>query len=453
MIEIKNYKNIAGIPPGRYANRDMTHGGKIFAKTNGDDIWMTNDFTKLRQERLSRDIYFKPSCFPLISPFDYRAGSCFKDWYIIPASHVFEVSTDIVNVSIVQDRITLDQYKKILHKEIIQALEIIFNDNDRVYLHYSGGIDSIVILSCIMRLGMLKKTHLITYHNQLMPNTNTDNIDPELTRKKTNAINQLVLDLKHEIQGHSKFDIEISDLIRLANTVNYDQFVTYCTHTTMLRFHDGAHVGGHYGNQSLLHWHFYVDDLLLQGRSIDDYTKSCQGDVYSKIHVTRYFDSTREYVPIHLKNLLFRYRNVLNQQSPGYHYVLMNETIAQALRKLDLNELTFDILLDAKFARDLIHDNAGNIFDPYIISDGVGGDSLYDIDIPVDLLDPALFQIYKNVNHDPEGREWHNYEIDRMRRNRTVPLNTVVSFKAIQMLDLLVQGKTVLASDSIVNFF
>jgi hypothetical protein len=159
-LKTQRYNNASNIPPGLYQNYDLTRGNKIFARTDNDNLYLTNDFRNLKSSKIQECCYYSALNFPLITSFDYRDGTFFEDWVIPPASHRFLVSQEYIDVTLIKKDLGLDEYTQRFYDRCLEDFKKIYDSHDKIYLHYSGGIDSIVCLSFIIKLGFLKKTTL-----------------------------------------------------------------------------------------------------------------------------------------------------------------------------------------------------------------------------------------------------------------------------------------------------
>ena len=435
MIETRAYKNASGIPPGRYQNSDISGPEKIFAKVDGSSIYLVNSYTKLQKEKLSRDIYFKPSYFPLSDPSDYSNSSCFSDWIVPTASFIFDVNGDEVVVSVPDHKISIDQYLSHVYDSIDENIARLYKDHPFVYFHYSGGVDSVVILSFLIKNNLLHKTKLLLYQN--LPDIHNKQDDWVYYDNLLKSVDLI----KNNFLSIVQTKVTTLDVVNLANSSAYDIFSSYSTSTLMYRYSDGPHLTGHYGNQSLLHMHIFVDSVLMHGGSYEQYqTMAKDPNIYSKNHVVDLYQINKRLVPIPQKHLLARSRFLLSLTPPYLHFPLMNNEIARNLRQLDFSQVTFDHLLNATIAKSIISNNVGTMFDSNILSDGSDGDNLSNFTVPFRAIHPKLLEIDKNLNHNHEGVEWHRYEIDQAKKLGVFSINTLTSLKAFEHLSSLVSG-------------
>ena len=164
-LEVRKYRNASNVPPGIYQNFDLHMGDKIFLQANNDDLYLTNDYKKLQHAQIVEKVYRDFSPVPFVAWLDCRQQSCFRKWFIPSASYRFSVTSDHVDVSLIKKDLSLDEYTHQMYDRVIENLKSIYAQHDRVYLHYSGGIDSLVCLSFIIKLGLQKRTTLLYFKN------------------------------------------------------------------------------------------------------------------------------------------------------------------------------------------------------------------------------------------------------------------------------------------------
>ena len=131
-----------------------------------DDFKKIATIAELADQPLNRAIYFNPTSRLKISRSDSRLGSCFVGWQI-PTSGIMVESTDgyVSAIREFQHELSLNEYKERLDARIKNCIQEIYDTNSQVYLTFSGGIDSIVVLSYIMHMGLGSRTHLVCVKN------------------------------------------------------------------------------------------------------------------------------------------------------------------------------------------------------------------------------------------------------------------------------------------------
>ena len=440
MLECKTYRNALSVPNGRYQNRDQSRGDKLFAKIVDRDLFLTNDWQYLSQQPLRREIYFFPSYFPLYDPIgDYRNGTAWIDWVSPPGSWIFDVKGPEITVSLVEKDLDLSTYKSLLNDRVERNLDHIYKKYPKVYFHYSGGIDSLAALSLVIRKGYGPRTYLIYYRNlpdffaAARPDVDWSWINP----KKIKAIQDFARDIQDQVLGFDMIDVTQKDYINIANARPHEFLPCATTAAMLFKYPDGAHIGGHCGNDCWLHWRLYLDDLVLAGCQPQEFIDLVNNSQwYADQHVAKIgtFGTTPP-IGTEFKHLGMRQRMGMQQNNPPLYIFLKDEETVRDVRRLHWKDVSFEDLLDARITREFMHHNIGDAFDKYIVTDGAEGDNLPpEMYFPVDRLNPDIFAISDVINHCPEGREWHIYLRDEMSKTGSISTNSLVSFKAMQML-------------------
>ena len=466
-LEVRKYRNASNVSPGLYQNFDLHMGDKIFVQVNDDDLYLTNDYKKLQHTQIVEKVYRDFSPLPFVAGLDCRQQSCFRNWFIPSASYRFLITSDHVDVSLIKKDLSLDEYTHLMYDRVIENIKTIYSQHDRVYLHYSGGIDSLVCLSFILKLGLQKRTTLLYYKNfpeishQYLPESSF------LNPVKLQAIENLFADMADQMHSIITDCVTISDFLQQLNHGTFIDVVAYSTATMMQKYSDGAHIGGHLGNESLLHWHIYINDVIQAGHDIEQLKELSKKTAYAKNHVLRLmnasgsiqaFDQTcvdktldsRSCDQWLLPVMEFKHhsqvpRSSLNYNSIKFYHPLMDETTSELHRKLHWRDIDFSYLVDAKLARDIIKVNVGNRLDRYVTTDGQDSDNwgmeswARSFMLSADKINPKLLTIPDNLCHDDNGFRWLNYAL-RHADTHGISTKMLMTFKAINHLSMLCAG-------------
>ena len=458
-LEIRKYRNASKIPPGIYQNFDLHLGDKIFVQVNNDDLYLTNDYKKLQHAQINEKVYHGNGvvCIPFTS-LDCRLESCFRNWFIPSASYKFSVTSDHVDVSLIKKDLSLDEYTHLMYDRVIKNLKSIYSQHDRVYLHYSGGIDSLVCLSFILKLGLQKRTTLLYFKN--LPEISHQYL-PEasfLHPVKLQAIENLFADMADQMHSIITDCVTLSDFLHQLNHGTFIDILAYSTATMIQKYPDGAHIGGHLGNESLLHWHIYINDVLQAGHDIEQLKELSKKTVYSRNHVLRYLTCVDQTIDSRsceqrlLPVMEFKHhsqvpRSSLNSHgSVKFYHPLMDETTSELHRKLHWRDIDFSYLVDAKLARDVIKINVGNKLDQYVTSDGQDSDHWgmeswsKSFMLSADKINPKILTVPDNLCHDDNGFRWLDYVL-RHVNTHGISTKMLLRFKAINHLSKLCAGE------------
>jgi hypothetical protein len=301
-----------------------------------------------------------------------------------------------------------------------------------VYLHYSGGIDALVMLSYVMNLGLLPRTKLL-YHKNLTQSHETDISyqDPELLA----AILDLFDRYKNESQGHVISEMNLENMVWIINNKNYWEYLTYTTTWCLEPYKNTAHLHGAVGNNNVLHYRTQNDEILRYHNNYEDFynVQSQPGhySVYSYDYKPR--PKREDIVPIWNRHLGTKLYNHTQPIGTNYLYtVLADDVTSENFRRLNYRDLNHHDIFTCTYTKEFIHRNVGTVLDQYIIRGcQKENDHLMYMDIPMELLDPRVLEVPDNVLHNQEGRTWVEYEKDQAYTRGTMPINSVTAFKAL----------------------
>lgn len=426
------YRNKNNFPTGTYRNRDRIRENSIFARVDGQDLYLETDFKKFQGHSIEREFYFNPSYFPIPFLGDYKKGSCFVGWFVPTSAYQLDVLGDTIHVSTPPQDISLDTYKKTIDHLITKSINDVYDRYPEAYLHYSGGIDCLVILSYIIKLGYLKRTHLV-YHKNLTQSYDpaVSYQDPELRTAIQDAFDRF----SDQCAGTRVMEFDVKDVAHCANIGDYFSLTTYTTTRCMEHYRNTAHFHGTLGNSTLLHFKSICDELIRVNGNRDEFDREKNTPGHYSVYLYEH-DPSSDIIPLsdrHLGNKLFNHL-MPDPRGNCLSTPLATDEMIFYLRKTDFSGLSHREIFESRFSLDLIQQNVGDTLDCYVIRGGQNeNDNLKNISVPLDLLREDILRI-PDLNHHPEGREWLEYEIDRARTTGHVAINTLTSFLAQQRL-------------------
>jgi hypothetical protein len=187
-----------------------------------------------------------------------------------------------------------------------------------------------------------------------------------------------------------------------------------------------------------------MDDLLLAGHDYAEFEEMTKKPIYAREHVTEQWkpevNLNRCRVPLDYKHHIARNRFALNQRPVKFYHPLMDEDTSEDMRRLHWKDIGWEYLLDAKLARDIMTMNVGDELDQFVTFDGREADDLSSVMFHADKINPEILTIPTNLNHHPDGPEWHRYVLSKMHQ-QGITSHTALSFKAINTLSKLVEGE------------
>lgn len=410
-------------------NHDLDHA-KFFVRRDNTGLEIIKR-PGIQQHAINREIYFRPSYCPLVSVSDFHQGTCFQDLLIPSGSFKYELDTQTVTVSTLDKNLGLGQYISILDQRIKIRIRSIYSQHSVVNLCYSGGIDSMVLLSAIIELDLLPQTRIIVFENFTQTHFSCLHVNGDQKEKVTELLHK-IKDKCLEICWHQ---INMQDLASAFNHGDLADIKCFSTYTLLKRYHNQVFIFGHHGNQIFLHKNMFFDEILLRQPSwidkIESHISKCSGF---------YTVSAQQYrVPADLVGL--ERRHFLAKPWEKYNCFNSNRVYAPIaddadfimLRSLDFGQIHPDVILYAKVAVELIQSNTKGDISAYIgIESTKDNDCLESTNIPADLINADSLCIPSELQHDPQGLEYIQNEIDQISHRKFLAINSAVSIKSLQ---------------------
>lgn len=415
-----------------YQNQDLDLN-KFFVSY--DNLKFVTDIQNLKYNQLSRGIYFRPSNAPVTNIADANLGSCFERYYIPTASYKFDqLSAGITIVSQEECDLKLNEYTNMVWNEMGQTIKNIYDTHAEVTLCYSGGIDSMVVLSYIMAYGFLSRTNIISFENYTQ--------DDKECLQNNRAKKTLIIDLMSRLPIKSAKWAKVTedDIVYSFNHQRLEHLKCYATNSLLRAHKDVAFIFGFHGNQVLLHKSCFIDDLILTNTyNINDVSNylSTNKNFYTQSLLG--YDVNKEKIGVARTHMLQKPWECLDYMNGNRIYSpIGNNRIFQGLRKLDFRDVSIDTIADAKMAREIISRNVESQLDEYIPIEGLSdNDILKDSLIPVNKLNSDLLIIPPNLTHNQEGVDYINYEINNAQTSGTIPINALTSIKMLHWINSL----------------
>jgi hypothetical protein len=362
------------------------------------------------RETLSDKIYYRPSRFPLLSTDDVRLGTAWKDWSCsnFDTQFCFNKSNNKITVQDVpRSKISLDQYIEKLHKILDNNISKILKKNKNLFLGYSKGVDSAVILSYLIKKKMQDKVTLINFSN-LTSNGEIKTLDQE---KK----------LGFNIET---LKIRMDDLIEVCNSKIYENIICYTTYILSKKYKKGSFMYGFHGNQSLLHKKIFLEQIN-KDVSKKGYCSSLNN-----------WKATKNPTPLAEHCFLIKPWDKINGINGCKIFSpLGNEKIFEMIRCIDWNGVDPHVISNAMVAKQIINNNVGNLLDSVILQEENINESDFifgDLKIPTKKLDNEIFDIKEKDYHDKKAHSWLMKEHMDSKKDNFIKLNTLVSFILIK---------------------
>jgi len=412
---------------GIYYNREPNSlHDTYFIDTNSNSL---KQIYELKDVKLEEKIYYSPSKFPRLHKL-ISHGTAWKNCYALSCSHDYNVKDKKATVILHQEtKIPLIDYCEKYYKLIEQEIIKIYSQHNDVVLQFSGGIDSLVLLSYIVKLGYTKRTILINFENYFI----TDH--PDLIRnniKKNLARTKLMLDCKNYLSDFIIMELTDEDWLWAVNNCAYTQCQLYGSMKILKNFPNTALITGHHGDQTLLHDTMWISHLFANSTNISETKKEYVESLQNKsLYMNNYidYDVDGQHNLLHDYTWHLKYWHDLNGYNGCSVYTPLSVN-TRLCRNIDTNSLTINDILDAKVAKTLIHKNIGNQFDEYITHQGnLDGDVFSKKYFDKSNFHRDLFCIPKNINHNI-GLLW----LEKNLSEQTIETNTILSLKMLQLI-------------------
>lgn len=430
MLITKTYHNASRVPDGIYRNKDLYRDSGFYCRVDHDEnLWLADCETASRST-INKEIYFRPSYLPVPFMHDYRLGSAWLGWYLPTASYQFTVSGDKIAINTLDRDLDIHSYLDIFHAHVRTVIKGIYDRHHTVCLHYSGGIDSLVLLSYIMALDLLPRTHLVYFRNLTQGHRSDVSFN---NADMLSAIRDVRDRLSKQALGFDMIDITLQDVADRANQLSWSDLTCYATSTVMSRYPHMAHIHGHLGNSTLLHYHYIHDELVLVQNNRHDFERIQQSnkDAYG-CYLTKYAQPETD----KLVRLCDRHFGPKLYRHLGNNYHPLSDTyLLDLVRKLHFRDCSHLDVIDVRFAREILQRNVGGQLDQYVTR-GCQSETnaLVDMKLPMRLLNADVLEIITDDLHHSEGLSWLHHERNCAVQTGEIPINSLVSFLAQKRL-------------------
>lgn len=384
----------------------------------------------LRQECLDPQIYFRPSRSPLLDVEDCLAGSCYQDYWVPTAAWIFDEGG---NHDLMPKDMDLASYRERLYPAIQRRLQEIYKQHATVTLAYSGGIDSMVLLSYVYNMGLLPRTDIVTHSNRTQNDASCLHID----HHKSHCVQRLLDLVRDQSRSVTWHDVTMQDIAQQFNHGTINHLKCYASATMLERSPNKACMFGYHGNQVLLHKRIFWDEMICQDsarrQQIRDYLAN-NTDYYCQSFAN--YECDTEKITIDRRHHLQKpWAAIDGHAGCSMYWPLADDQDFFCLRRLDILDASVQMIANAELAREIIHRNTQGLWDDLITSESLtDGDSLTPMMIPATLLHTDLLHIPFDLAHDRAGKQYLLEEIDRCHADGAISINSLVSIKNLQAL-------------------
>lgn len=204
------------------------------------------------------------------------------------------------------------------------------------------------------------------------------------------------------------------------------------------RYKDSAWVGGFHGNRTLLHQRMFLDQMRIVDPSQTDKFQILIESQWQNVYSPSIKKLNLHNDPIHTKfatHCLKPWHAISGWQNNKIYMPMASEHLFQSLRSLDPGELSFELIANATFGKELVMSNAPALI-PWLDQQQSSHeqDNLENVILHTHDIDFSQLEIPMNLNHDQEGLHWIVNELDQAKNIGVIEINSLVSVKNLQWI-------------------
>lgn len=413
----------------RYQNQELTK--TFFVSNDGQRL---ADWKDLVNTEIDKNIYFSATSAPQTYRNDCRKGSCFFGWQTPTPSLIYEsINGVILGHEEIKQEIDLNKYENLVDRHIRSCIKQAYEDNHVVNLAFSGSLDSMIVLSYILNMGLGSRTRVVCFQNLITQKTDALRFD----QSRIDNINHFFKTYQSNLHSVGWEVIAIDDLISLINNgLTYDQILPSSLAAVLNRYRDQAWIGGWHGNRTMLHHRMIFDQLRLYEPGVEEKLKNLieQNWATAYSHTIKKVDFGSE--PVHIKyqsNKTKPWHGLQGYRGHKIYTPLGTEGLFLDLRRIDPRYFNFDLVAHGSFGRHLIEKNRPDLLEWMTKKQSENDvDVVEFIMVPTDVVDYNQLVIPKDLVHNKEGLDWLEYEIENSKKTKAIEFNTVISIKHLQ---------------------
>jgi len=361
------YENKLDIPNGIYYNPETNNLDDVMFVHLIDETTIDIKYWKdLTYHQLNTDFLTeKKPDFPQRKRDNWMLGSIYKDCYITPNNLHFIVSDNTIEVRYVDlEKLSLADYTDTVYDLFLKKVKEIYNAHEHVVILFSGGVDSLHLLSYVYKLDLMHRTTLAYSENFCVEHPSLIRNSPTMQNK----LKEIKKNLHNQLYDFAEHNVYLDDLFSTNKVLNSTFTKIYTSYHLLKQFNDCAVMTGNYGNQVTFHADSWLDHLMFNSDDIDNSRNKLHALLNNNnLYMNNYleYDLYRE----HFHYNHFTFNRAYFDEFNGVNNIQFYTPFAEAkglCRKIKTNDLTFEMILDATVARELIKRNVGNLFDRYI---------------------------------------------------------------------------------------
>lgn len=379
---------------------------------------------------LNNKIYSSPSASPLamMPSGSFGEETCFKDVFSPTPSKIFDTKNHL-KWEIDKD-LSFEDYRNFLYRSIDESIDRIYSSHSSIVFFYSGGIDSQVVLSFLIKKQLLERTKIAFCYNSTIP----EQYQIRFNEEKLIKLKKILEWLKPRCVDIEEFEFTKKDLIQTLNEGNLVETKAFITYLMFKKYQDSALMFGMYGNTTMLHRSTFAGQIMLFDHSRQWKNFSNSDKLYTKALLS--YNYKKDAVPIQDRFLAKKTYFALNGRNNNYFVSpIVSQNILNMMRRIDWRTVSLDVIAEAQVPRYFINKNVGEFLDPYITDENTADwDNLDSNLIPLQELNSDVLSIPMDIEHDIEGLTYISNQVSEAKKIGNIHLNSIVSIKNLQMI-------------------
>jgi hypothetical protein len=371
----------------------------------------------LKQIENSKDTTFRSegrtnfSNYPFLTQESYKE-TVFKEWVSSTFYQQFKLNSDgmIEMHELPRNTISYKEYEKIAIEKIEKNIKEFIDKNNDIVLMYSQGIDSILLMSYLVKYDAIHKTELVYVENEFYKENTVPKHERELfpawsDRFKFEEITQKnkPLDLSFEetlgFKKITKIKLNQKTLRKWANSIDPFVFFNYQSYEIVDQFKDRPILIGYEGNSVLMHKWEWIRRI---GKTLP-IDENYYTNTVNEIDWEKPWDNSWNIITyITPKTRGWNCEAIKNEYSP-----ISDSELMSMLPFIDTNTIDPLDIANATLTKKMIRNLVGNRFDHLIVHEGNNWINFWTLArIPIENLEPECLFLYVNKKSNLHNVSW-----------------------------------------------
>jgi len=357
--------------------------------------------------KINRSFYQYPVRFPF-SNFNLNSGTMFEGWEATSFYEKFYYDGNYINrLEVPKQTLSLNDYVLLVEKNLEDFFSNFFKENKTFVLSYSRGIDSLLLLSYVMKYGMLKNCFIV--------NIDFPGIDHNFSLD-LNVEKNLGLDI-------NKIEFNKKNLLSYINQSDPLKFYSMQDYFLVDSFKDINILSGYDGNSVLLHKWEWIHRI---GRGSFSTVKN--------FYTTSVLDWINYIIPRDIDNDMITIvppfsRHWNNPELKNLISPISNIQLMELLPFIKIKDIDPIIIAEAAVPKKIIQKNVGSALDELIINENNNFENFWrDYHVDHNDIDPKelKFKISKRV---VPAINYSKRELEAQIQNNKINISRLLSVK------------------------